>query len=149
MTTPAQIQADETLERAQHVLDQDHERLHAISLLLQRSPSDGSALSVALEEFHAALVDHFAREEHSQAIQTVLRSRSQAEREGFAEILAEHESILANVEELVSQGRTGTAVPAGLAAQAAMLARILGDHEQRENRAMKALLAPRPAPEAP
>ncbi|MCX5731073.1 MAG: hypothetical protein NTY18_06930, partial [Deltaproteobacteria bacterium] len=66
----------------------------------------------------------------------------------FAEILAEHASILANAEELVSQARTGTAVPAGLAAQASMLTSFLGDHERRESQAMKAILELLPAPEA-
>jgi len=149
VTNSEPVQADEAAKRAQRVLGQDHERLRSISLLIQRSASDGSAIASALEELRAALVEHFAREEHSQAIEAVLGSKSSAEAEGFAEILAEHASILANVEELVSQARTGTAVPAGLAAQAAMLASFLGDHERREDQALKAILASLPGPGEP
>ena len=147
MTISEQIQAGETVERAQRILGQDHDRLHALSLLIQKSASDGSALAAALEELRTALVEHFAREEHLQALLAILGSRSPEAPQAFVEILAEHESILANVEEMVSQARSGTAVPAGLSAQAAMLTSFLGDHERRESLAMKAILEPRPAPE--
>jgi hemerythrin len=146
MATPEPSPATDAVERAQRVLDQDHERLHSISRRIQRSASDGSALAAALQDLHAALLEHFAREEHPQALAGILVSKTQAERDAFAEILAEHESILSNVEELEEQSRTGKAVPAGLAAQAVMLSSFLGDHERRENQLMRALLAPRPSP---
>jgi len=148
VTISEQFEAGETVERAQRILGQDHDRLHSISLLIRRSASDGSALTAALEELRTALVEHFAREEHLQALLAILGSKSPEAPQAFAEILAEHASILANAEELVSQARTGTAVPAGLAAQAAMLTSFLGDHERRESQAMKAILEPLPAPEA-
>jgi len=148
VTISEQFEAGETVERAQRILGQDHDRLHSISLLILRSVSDGSALTAALEELRTALVEHFAREEHLQALLAILGSKSPEAPQAFAEILAEHASILANAEELVSQARTGTAVPAGLAAQAAMLTSFLGDHERRESQAMKAILELLPAPKA-
>ena len=149
MAISVHSQAPESVERTQRVLDQDHERLHPIGWRIQQSASDGKALAAALEELNGALVEHFAHEEDPQGLLAILGTNASAERQAFAEILAEHESILANVQELLSQARAGVTSPAGLAAQATMLARILGDHEQREKQVTRAILAPVPAPEAP
>ena len=149
MTIPTRFGSVDSMERAQRILDQDHERLYPIDWRIQQSGSDGKALAAALEELNSALVEHFAHEEDPQGLLAILGPDAPAERQAFAEILAEHESILANVQELRSQARAGVTSPAGLAAQATMLARILGDHEQREKQVTKAILAPRPAPEAP
>jgi hypothetical protein len=125
------------------------ERLHPIGWRIQQSASDGTALAAALEELHSALTEHFAHEESPQGLLAITGAGAAAERQALSEILAEHESILANVQELLSQARAGTTSPAGLAAQATMLTRILGDHEEREKQVTKEILTPRPAPEAP
>jgi hemerythrin len=149
MTIFTRFQSADSVERAQRVLDQDHERLHPIGWRIQQSASDGKALTAALEELHSALIEHFAHEESPQGLFAILGTNASAEWQAFAEILAEHESVLANVQELLSQARAGTTSPAGLAAQATMLTRILGDHEEREKQVTTAILAPRPAPEVP
>jgi hemerythrin len=149
MTIPTRFQSADSVERAQRLLDQDHERLHPIGSRIQQSASDGKALTAALEELHSALIEHFAHEEGPQGLLAILGTNAPAEWQAFAEILAEHESVLANVQELLSQARAGTTSPAGLAAQATMLTRILGDHEEREKQVTTAILAPRPAPEVP
>jgi hemerythrin len=149
MTTNTRSQSLDSVERAQRVLDQDHERLHPIGWRIQQSASDGKALAAALEELNSALIEHFSHEESPQGLLAILDTSASAERQAFAEILAEHQSILENVQELLSQARAGATSPAGLAAQATMLTRILGDHEEREKRLTKAILAPHPAPEAP
>jgi len=146
MESHAQPESAASDEGAKQAVDQDHERLHAISRRIQHSASDGAALAAALEEFHTALVDHFSNEEYPQGVLAALARRAPAEREAFAEILAEHESFLSNVQELLSQARDGKVPAAGLAARATMLARILGEHERRERAAMSALVQSRPAP---
>jgi hemerythrin len=147
MTISTRFQSADSVERAQRVLDQDHERLHPIGWRIQRSASDGKALAAALEELNSALIEHFSHEESPQGLLAILGANASEERLAFAEILAEHRSILSNVQELLSQARTGATSPAGLAAQATMLTRILGDHEEREKQLTKAILSPRPAPE--
>jgi hemerythrin len=149
MTIPTRFQSADSVERAQRLLDQDHERLHPIGWRIQESASDGKALTAALEELHSALTEHFAHEESPQGLLAILGTNASAEWQAFAEILAEHESVLANVQELLSQARAGTTSPAGLAAQATMLTRFLGDHEEREKQVTMAILAPRPAPQEP
>ena len=146
MTISTRFQSDDSVERAQRVLDQDHERLHPIGWRIQQSASDGKALAAALEELRSALIEHFAHEESPQGLLAITGAGAAAERQALAEILAEHESLLANVQELLSQARAGTTSPAALAAQATMLTRILGDHEEREKQVTAAILAPRPAP---
>ena len=148
MTISTRFQSADSLERAQRVLDQDHERLHPIGWRIQQSASDGKALAAALEELHRVLIEHFAHEESPQGLLAITGAGAAAERQALAEILAEHESLLANVQELLSQARAGTTSPAALAAQATMLTRILGDHEEREKQVTAAILAPRPAPAA-
>jgi hemerythrin len=147
MTIPTRFTSEDSVERAQRVLDQDHERLHPIGWRIQQSASDGKALAAALEELNSALIEHFAHEESPQGLLALLGTNASAERQAFAEILAEHRSILANAQELLSQARAGTGSPAGLAAQATMLTRFLGDHEEREKQVTTAVLATRQAPE--
>lgn len=149
MTTSTRYQPADSSERALRVLDQDHERLHPIGWRIQQSANDGTALAAALEELNSALIEHFAHEEDPQGLLAFLGKDPPAQQQAFAEILAEHESILTNVQELLSQARAGTASPAGLAAQATMLVRFLGDHEQREKQVTRAIVAPRPGPEVP
>jgi len=148
MTNSARFQSADSVERAQRVLDQDHERLHPIGWRIQQSGSDGKALAAALEELHSALIEHFAHEESPQGLLAITGTRASADGQALAEILAEHQSVLENVQELLSQARAGVTSPASLAAQATMLTRILGDHEEREKQLTTAILAPRPAPEA-
>jgi hemerythrin len=147
MTTNTRSQSLDSVERAQRVLDQDHERLHPIGWRIQQSASDGKALAAALEELDCALIEHFAHEESPEGLLAILGTNASPERQAFAEILAEHESVLANVQELLSQARAGTTSPAGLAAQATMLTRILADHEEREKQLTTAILSPLSAPE--
>ena len=147
MTISTRFQSADSVERAQRVLDQDHERLHPIGWRIQESASDGKALTAALEELHSALTEHFAHEESPQGLLALLGTNASAERQAFAEILAEHRSILANAQELLSQARAGTGSPAVVAAQATMLTRFLGDHEEREKQVTTAVLATRQAPE--
>jgi len=140
-TEAAQFQPSDTVRRAQGIIDADHERLHDISRRV-RQTKDLPSLAAALEELNGALVEHFAHEEHPQGLFAILGTRAPADRQRFAEILAEHESILANARELLDQARKGRGEHAGLAAQAAMLARILGDHERRETQVTQAILGP-------
>jgi len=140
-TEASQFQPSDTVKRAQRIIDEDHERLHDISRRIKQS-RDMSALTAALEDLNSTLVEHFAHEEHPQGLFAILGTRAPAERQAFAEILAEHESILANVREILDQARKGKGEHAGLAAQAAMLAHILGDHEKRESQVAQAILGP-------
>jgi len=148
MTNSARFLSADSVERAQRALDQDHERLHPIGWRIQQSGSDGKALAAALEELQSALIEHFAHEESPQGLLAITGTRASADGQALAEILAEHQSVLENVQELLSQARAGVTSPASLAAQATMLTRILGDHEEREKQLTTAILAPRPAPEA-
>jgi len=145
METEPQSEGAATEEGAKRVVDQDHERLHAIVRRIQLSSSDGPALAAALDEFDAALVEHFSHEEHPQGVLAALARRAPADREAFLEILAEHASFLSNVQELLAEARDGSASPAGLAARATMLGRILGDHERREREILNAVGRDRPA----
>jgi hemerythrin len=148
MAITTRFQSVDSVERAQRVLDQDHERLYPIGWRIQQSASNGKALTAALEELNSALIEHFAHEESPQGLLAILGTNASAERQAFAEILAEHHSILANVQELLSQARAGTTSPAALGAQATMLTRILGDHEERERHLTKAILSAVPRLEA-
>ncbi|HVP69575.1 MAG TPA: malate synthase A [Anaeromyxobacteraceae bacterium] len=142
-TEAAQFQPSDTVQRAQRLLDEDHAKLHEIGRRIRQS-KEMPTLVRALEDLNATLVEHFAREEHPQGLFAILGTKAPVERQKFAEILAEHESILANVRELLDQAREGKGEHAGLAAQAAMLSRILGDHEKRESEVTQAILGPRP-----
>jgi hemerythrin len=149
MTITTRFPSIDSVEQAQRILDQDHERLHPIGWRIQQSASDGKALAAALAELNSALIEHFAHEESPKGLLAILGANASAERQAFAEILAEHESILANVQELLAQARAGTTSPAGLSARATMLTRFLGDHEHREGQVTAAILARRPAPQGP
>jgi len=142
-TEAAQFQPSDTVQRAQRLIDEDHEKLHEIGRRIRQS-KEMPTLVRALEDLNATLVEHFAREEHPQGLFAILGTKAPAERQQFAEILAEHESILGNVRELLDQAKKGKGEHAGLAAQAAMLSRILGDHEKRESEVTQAILGPRP-----
>jgi hypothetical protein len=144
METESQSEGAATEEGAKRVVEQDHERLHAIIRRLQQAANEGPALATAIEEFHGALVEHFSHEEHPHGLLDVLARRAPAEREAFLEILAEHASFLSNVRELLAQARDRSASPAGLAARARMLSRILGDHERRERELLNAVGPARP-----
>jgi len=146
-TEQAQFQPGDTVHAAKRAIDQDHAKLHEIIHRIKKS-KDMPALASTLHELNDTLVDHFAREEHPQGLFAILGTRSPKEREAFAEILAEHESILVNVRELLDQARATKGEHAGLAAQAAMLGSILGDHEKREAQVTAAIMGPRAVPVA-
>jgi 2-methylisocitrate lyase-like PEP mutase family enzyme/hemerythrin len=140
-TEAAQFQPSDTVLRAQRIVDEDHEKLHDITRRIKQS-GDLPTLTSALEALNSTLVEHFAHEEHPQGLFAILGTKAPSERQKFAEILAEHESFLSNVRELLDQAKRGRAEHAGLAAQAAMLAHILGDHEKRESQLTQAILGP-------
>jgi hemerythrin len=141
-TEAAQFQPGDTVRRAQRIIDEDHARLHEITRRIKQS-KDLAALAEALDDLNQTLVEHFAHEEHPQGLFAILGTKAPSERQKFSEILAEHESILENVRELLAQARSGKAAHAGLAAQAAMLGNILGDHERRESQVTAAIMGPR------
>ncbi|HYQ82182.1 MAG TPA: hemerythrin domain-containing protein, partial [Anaeromyxobacteraceae bacterium] len=146
-TEAAQFAEADTVGRAQRLIDEDHDRLHGITRRI-RQTHDFSELADALDELNAALVDHFAREEHPQGLYAVLGTRGPELRRKFAAILAEHARILENVQSLVLRARGAGGDHGSIAEQAALLAHLLGDHEARESQVTRAILAPAAEPVA-
>ncbi|HEU4382547.1 MAG TPA: isocitrate lyase [Anaeromyxobacteraceae bacterium] len=140
-TEAAQFAAADTVGRAQRVIEEDHDRLHQITRRI-RQTHDLGQLADALDELNAALVEHFAHEEHPQGLYGILGSRAPEVRRKFAAILAEHARILENVQSLVLRARAAEGDHRTLSEQAALLAHLLGDHEMRESQVARALLAP-------
>ncbi len=140
-TEAAQFAEADTVGRAQRLIDEDHDRLHQITRRI-RQTHDLSELADTLDELNAALVEHFAHEEHPQGLYAVLGTHAPEARRKFAAILAEHARILENVQSLVLKARGAGGDHGSIAEQAALLAHILGDHEARENQVARAILTP-------
>ncbi len=140
-TEAAQFDAADPVGRAERLIDEDHQTLHQITRRL-RQTHDLSELAVALDDLNAALVEHFAREEHPQGLYALLGARAPEVRRKLAAILAEHARILENVQSLVLRARGPDGDHHSLSEQAALLAHLLGDHEMRESQVTRTLLAP-------
>ena len=141
-TEAAQFRAEDTALRAKRIVEEGHERLHDLTRRIKQS-GDLGTLTAVLEDLNGALVEHFGHEEHPQGLFAILATKAPEERQRFAEILAEHESILSNVRGLLDEAKGGRGEHAALSAQAALLAHIVGDHERRESQVTEAILGPR------
>ena len=138
-------QADD-IRHAHDALHADHEALHAVTERLLRAPDHG-ALATVLEQLHAALRDHFDREELPGGLYEQMGATSGDALYLVQTLSDEHYHLLLAVRGLAQRSRVGNGDGEGmhgLMRQVRGILSLLRSHEDREA-ALVEMTAPKEA----